>query len=232
MPYSDPKELSSVKNSPYPIWIYLGGWVLAVIAGYVNVLMLEFYSVPVSHMTGAISHLSIEIGRGLTLELKWIAMILVGFLVGAICSGFIIGNPKLKAGRRYGIALMLEGFLLSLAAYLSQGSYRSSLGFAAMACGLQNGMASSYYGLILRTTHVTGIITDIGVLIGQWLKYRKIIFSKLAVLFTIVSGFFIGGVMAMMLYPYLSLGGMYLAALATFVGGLLYFSYISLLKRT
>merc|ERR1719401_1610209 len=37
----------------------------------------------------------------------------------------------------------------------------------AAACGLQNGMATSYSGAVIRTTHVTGIATDIGLICGR-----------------------------------------------------------------
>ncbi|CAK0870393.1 unnamed protein product [Prorocentrum cordatum] len=39
--------------------------------------------------------------------------------------------------------------------------------FAAAACGLQNGMASFWGGAVVRTTHVTGLFTDVGLLIGR-----------------------------------------------------------------
>jgi len=39
--------------------------------------------------------------------------------------------------------------------------------FAAAACGLQNAMCTSHFGAIVRTTHVTGTVTDIGSTSGR-----------------------------------------------------------------
>jgi uncharacterized membrane protein YoaK (UPF0700 family) len=58
-----------------------------------------------------------------------------------------------------------------------------------MACGLQNAMSSSYCGLMIRTTHVTGIVTDIGVMAGHWIRHRQIETWKLGFLFLIVVSF-------------------------------------------
>ena len=58
-----------------------------------------------------------------------------------------------------------------------------------MACGLQNAMSSSYCGLMIRTTHVTGIATDIGVMIGHWLRHRQIEGWKLRFLVMIAFAF-------------------------------------------
>ena len=39
--------------------------------------------------------------------------------------------------------------------------------FAAFACGLQNALTTSYSGAVVRTTHLSGIITDIGNVLGM-----------------------------------------------------------------
>merc|ERR1712151_184982 len=80
---------------------------------------------------------------------------------------------------------------------------------AAAACGLQNGMATHWGGAVVRTTHVTGLFTDVGLLLGRLLSIfcRKrcgAIFddfdkafveddlSKLSVLLSIAASFLIG----------------------------------------
>merc|ERR1719230_1699959 len=39
--------------------------------------------------------------------------------------------------------------------------------FASTAAGLQNAMCTSHFGAIVRTTHVTGTVTDIGSSLGR-----------------------------------------------------------------
>ncbi len=45
---------------------------------------------------------------------------------------------------------------------------------AAMACGLQNAMVATYSGAVIRTTHLTGLTSDMGAAIGNWLAGRRI----------------------------------------------------------
>lgn len=64
---------------------------------------------------------------------------------------------------------------------------------AATACGLQNAMSSSYCGLMIRTTHVSGVVTGLGVMIGHWLRHRRIVTWKLQFLIALLFSFGIGG---------------------------------------
>ena len=93
---------------------------------------------------------------------------------------------------------------------------------AAFACGLQNAMASTYYGLIIRTTHVTGIVTDIGVIIGQRLRGHAIEPWRLGLLVIMLIGFFAGGVLGAIATAKLGHVCLAFAAAASFTGGLTY----------
>lgn len=48
------------------------------------------------------------------------------------------------------------------------GAYLVCLG-----CGLQNGMCTTFSGAVIRTTHVTGTLTDIGLIIGQAIFHQR-----------------------------------------------------------
>jgi uncharacterized membrane protein YoaK (UPF0700 family) len=192
MPYrasrADPQTLK--RERP---WVFAGGTLLSAIAGFINVCLLGFFAVPVSHMTGAVARLSLDLEALDLTDVRLVLSILGGFLMGAILSGLLIGGRKLVPGRRYGFALLLEGAVLCLATYLLVNGNTVGVALAALACGIQNAMASSYNGLILRTTHMTGIVTDVGVMLGHWLRHRRIRLWKLLVLVSLVGGFFLGG---------------------------------------
>lgn len=174
-------------------WIFAGTGTLALIAGYVNVVMLGFFDTPVSHMSGAVSRLGIDLATAQLADL-WVMMgIVAGFLSGALLSGLWLGAATLQMGRRYGALLLLQGIMLALACWLALAGMQWAVPLAAMACGLQNAMASAYRGLVLRTTHVTGIVTDIGVLIGLRWRHKQIQPWKLTLLMTILGSFFLGG---------------------------------------
>lgn len=40
----------------------------------------------------------------------------------------------------------------------------------ALACGLQNALTSKYSGNVIRTTHLTGATTDLGIAFGHILR--------------------------------------------------------------
>ena len=232
IPHSRPDSLMPYKpkdtTDRYQIyherpWVFVGGMALSGVAGYVNALLLQFFRVPVSHMTGAMTHPSIDIAEQRTQDLLSTAGIILGFLCGAVLSGVIIGGGRIQPGRRYGVALVVEGMLLAIATGLVLDKQQLGLSLASMACGLQNGMASSYYGLIIRTTHVTGVVTDIGVLLGHWLRHRHIEKWKLFLLGGVLGGFMAGGILGTVAFQYLQLGALAIAAIGCCIGGMTYY---------
>lgn len=71
---------------------------------------------------------------------------------------------------------------------------------ASAACGLQNALATTYSGAVVRTTHVTGIFTDLGIMLGS--KIRGETFDKRqGLLFLlIILGFICGGTLVAYLF--------------------------------
>lgn len=61
----------------------------------------------------------------------------------------------------------------------------------AAACGLQNGMTSSFPGMAIRTTHFTGTVTDLGLLVGR--SYRHGVDKGKAAVLTTTVVLFVGG---------------------------------------
>jgi uncharacterized membrane protein YoaK (UPF0700 family) len=224
MPYSHhhaDEDLNPAERN----WVFMGAVLLSFIAGFVNAALLEFFAVPVSHMSGAVSRISIDIGTGNMTDLRLIVSIVGGFLIGAIVSGMIIGGQHLKPGRRYGVVLMIEGGVLLSATALLLLNHPIGVTLTAFACGLQNAMASSYYGLVIRTTHVTGIVTDLGVMLGQWIRFKDIKPWKLFLLMGLLGGFLIGGLSGNLLYGSAGMISLLLPSLLCLSAGGAYFSW-------
>ncbi len=184
-----------------PKWILWGGAVLAFSAGSVNsIALLGFTNLSVSHVTGNVSLFSAAIAHFDGRSILLIGASLLAFLAGAILSGFIIGQNSLKLGRRYGSALYLEAILLMLSYWLyQQHDYLGQLA-AAMACGLQNAMVATYSGAVIRTTHLTGLTSDMGAAIGNWMAGRSISKPTLGFQAIIWYCFCGGGVVGAFLY--------------------------------
>src|SRR5687767_10762060 len=104
MPYPSSRQFQRAAREAQP-WVFIGATSLAAVAGFVNVFVLGFFHVPVSHMTGAVSRLSIDLQSGDSSDLQLIAAILSGFLAGALISGVLIGRRRVSPGANYAYAL-------------------------------------------------------------------------------------------------------------------------------
>lgn len=206
-----------------PRWILIGGAVLAFSAGCINVIALTgFTNLSVSHVTGNVSLFSAAMAHADWQSILFIGASLLSFLTGAILSGYITGQTSLKLGNRYGVALYLEaGMLLGSFLLFFQHDYFGQL-LAAMACGLQNALVATYSGAVIRTTHLTGLTSDMGAAIGNWLAGRQI--SKPTLLFQalIWYSFCGGGVVGAFGYNYVGYAAMLLPISIVFMAALFY----------
>jgi uncharacterized membrane protein YoaK (UPF0700 family) len=176
-----------------PTWIFVGGAALSMIAGCVNTVgFLSIHRQALCHMSGLVTALGLDIGTGRT-ELAYQAFgILAAFFLGSLTSGFILRQSSLQIGRRYGVVLAIESILLFLATHFLRDGLRSGEFLAAMACGLQNAMASSYSGAVVRTTHTTGIVTDLGIACGHALRGQQVEWQRFQLYGVLLVGFFAG----------------------------------------
>jgi uncharacterized membrane protein YoaK (UPF0700 family) len=216
MPTSQPKTTRFVLSSAS---------LLAALAGYINTIFLSLYLLPVSHLSGTLSRFSWDISKNDWSDLGQISGIIVGFLVGAMLSGLIIGNSTVQLGRRYGVVLGLEGFFLALSAWLLHTTPVLAVSLASLACGIQNGMASNYRGMIIRTTHVTGVVTDLGVLLGRWLRHRKVDTWQFALLTLTIFAFILGGLAGAVMSKLFAENALWFASGITLVVGGGYFAW-------
>lgn len=226
MPYKKYDPEGKTGSKKITLSIFFGGIALSMIAGYVNAASLQYFHIPISHMSGAITHLGLNLVSKDSSSAYFIFYIIISFIIGAAVSGMIIGNRQLSPGRRYGLALMLEGAILF---FVSRHIiYGQSFGppLAALACGLQNGMASSYYGLVIRTTHMTGIVTDIGVLLGHFIRNKKVETWKLLTLSGILIGFFTGSILGSVATSLIGNRAFLLPSALTFLSGMVYTGFI------
>jgi len=189
MPYSHPQALTREEALGRIGHLLPGALAFAGTAGFINSIALGVFRSPVSHMTGAVSYLGIDFAAGRSRDAIATLSIILAFMVGAGLAGFVIGAENLAPGRRYGVALVGEALLLAVAMALLVSGRRFGVPLIAMACGVQNATTSSYCGLMIRTTHVTGTVTDIGVMMGQWLRHRHIERRKLLFMIGLVTAF-------------------------------------------
>jgi uncharacterized membrane protein YoaK (UPF0700 family) len=176
-----------------PRWAWFGTAVLAFIAGQVNAVgYLGFRHESISNMTGNTSLLGIALGQGDAGGTMHWALAIAAFVLGTMLSGMIVQQSTLKLGRRYGVALVLESLLLFAAVPLLDTSHSAGLYLASVGMGLQNGMVSAYSGAVIRTTHVTGIFTDLGIYLGHLLRGLPVDRLRLRVCVLVAASFMLG----------------------------------------
>jgi uncharacterized membrane protein YoaK (UPF0700 family) len=187
--------------SKLPKWVEFGAFILALIAGYVNAVgLLGFEHQSVSHLSGTATLLGTGILNSASTNVLHLLGVLLSFLIGASITGFLLNDAALKLGRHYDTALFIESILLFGSAwFLVSGSFYGHF-FASAACGLQNALATTYSGAVIRTTHVTGIFTDLGIMIGATFRGEGLDVRKAKLFFFIIVGFISGGTVGAMFY--------------------------------
>lgn len=209
-----------------PRWVWVGAGSLAFVAGIVNVVgYLGFEHQAITHLTGTTSLLGAALAQGDAYAIGGLLGVVLAFMAGAMTSGLIIQDSTLQLGRRYGVVLSIEALLLVLAVPLLERQMIAGPLLAAAACGLQNAMASTYSGSLIRTSHVTGLFTDIGIAVGHALRGMPVAKRRLALCTLVILSFLAGGIAGSWLYSCFGYRTLYFPAALIGSVGLAYTLY-------
>lgn len=190
--------------SKLPPWVEYGAFALAMLAGIVNAVgLLGFQHQAISHLSGTATLLGVELlsSPGHVLHLLGV---IFSFILGAGLSGALIPGTTLQLGRHYELLLVIEGALLLLALLLLEEGQLAGHYAASAACGLQNALVTTYSGAVVRTTHLTGIFTDLGLMIGAACRGKPLDRRKALLFIVIIGGFVTGGVIGGALFSELA----------------------------
>lgn len=167
---------------------------LAFIAGMVNVVgLLGFEHEAITHLTGTTTLLGAALAAGEGSRALHFLSLVGAFVAGCAISGFVVQDSTLLLGRRYGVALALCSALLFVAVALLEHGSALGLYAAACACGVQNAMVSTYSGAVVRTTHLSGMFTDLGIFLGHYARALPVDARRLTLCLTVIAGFLLGG---------------------------------------
>lgn len=212
--------------SKLPRWVEYGSFVLALVAGFVNAVgLLGFKHQSVSHLTGTATLIGTGAVSASFDDIFHLGAILLSFLVGAAISGYFLRGGALKLGRNYGGILTLEAALLFGSTLLLTHNSLSGHYLASAACGLQNALATTYSGAVIRTTHVTGIFTDLGIMLGAKLKGEPFDKRRALLFVLIISGFISGGSFGAYAFHALGFNALLIPALTCLLLALAYSIY-------
>ena len=117
-------------------------------------------------------------------------------MTGSFISGFVNANPKPFEVNvaSFRTALMIGSMLLYGSSVLSEEEDTNVFIFlAAMANGIQNSLTSTTTGNLVRSSHFSGITSDIGTFTGQAFRGNLENWKKLRVFMTLTASFWTGG---------------------------------------
>ncbi|MBF4995696.1 DUF1275 domain-containing protein [Nocardia sp. BSTN01] len=152
-------------TNPHRALVLGYGSLLATVAGFVNAVAILTLAIPVGNLTATATRLGMDTARPWLFESSVLVLILVGFLMGAAAAGATLAPAKTHAGVRHSAVMIGEAVLLVLA--FAWSTHTLSVFLAALACGLQNATTSSLQTMQIRTTHFTGTVTDLGLILGR-----------------------------------------------------------------
>lgn len=218
---------SRVKHYQHlPLWIETGCFFLALNAGMVNVIgLVSLASQSVTHMTGISSLIAIHAFGQDWSQVIYLGQIILCFFLGTAISGTIVRHSTVKLGRRYATTLYVQTGLLGISWWFMAKNPHDALLFASMASGIQNALASNYSGFIVRTTHLTGVITDLGLALGHCIRGLTVDRRRIIIHLLILIGFMIGGFIGVFIYHLSPRHSLMVPTLLTLTIATIYYGY-------
>jgi uncharacterized membrane protein YoaK (UPF0700 family)/anti-anti-sigma regulatory factor len=157
---------------------------LAWVAGYTNILTILSCGTVTSHMSGTTSNLGRDVAEGKWAMAGFALFVMVLFFLGAALSGVATETARRRGWESvYVLPIAIEAALLAVFAGLLELQDHSAVqtgwtpyamtGVAAGAMGLQNATITRISSGVVRTTHVTGVLTDLGTETVQFLYWLR-----------------------------------------------------------
>jgi uncharacterized membrane protein YoaK (UPF0700 family) len=140
---------------------------LAGVAGDVNATAFFALGLHTSHMTGTVATVGEMLASGQWALAGAALRLVLSFIAGAVAASFLLDASRDKPRGRHAAALLVEAVTLgAIGLWLAshEGSREPTLMWGlCFAMGLQNALVTRVSGAVVRTTHMTGVLTDIGI---------------------------------------------------------------------
>jgi uncharacterized membrane protein YoaK (UPF0700 family) len=216
---------------------------LSFVAGLVNVVGFLSVQTLTTNVTGHFAFFVDDIFKLRFFPALVYLLYIICFLTGSFASSFMIEAIARKSERYiYIVPVLAESIILAIIAFSGRYMQQQYPGFIAcsllLAMGMQNSLVTSISNAVVRTTHLTGLFTDLGIELSQLFFYKtpeqkQKLFSSVKLRLSIISFFFIGGITGGILYSFITIKAL-LPAAGILLTGLVYDSIkfrLILLKR-
>lgn len=218
---------------------------LSFIAGLVNVTGVLSIKTLTTNVTGHFAFFAEELAYKRYSSAFLFFMLILAFLTGAFAASFLSETVSRYRERfSHHVPLIIEAMiLLSMGLF---GGYLAVYSPFTIAClllfamGMQNSLVTKISSSTVRTTHLTGLFTDLGIELSQLFFYKqpnetKQLHKSIRLRLTIILFFFIGCVLGGYAYNYLGLLNLAIGSLLLFFASmydLIRYRYYLFLRRS
>ncbi|RYY07064.1 MAG: DUF1275 domain-containing protein [Sphingobacteriaceae bacterium] len=178
----------------------------ALVAGMTNVAGVIAFLSFTSNITGHVAMLAQKIVNKEHHDVMVFTLWLLMFLLGAFMANFITKSYSKKGSyRAHAVPIFLEVIIMFIVAIYGHNYYTETqlereliIGTMLFSMGLQNGLVSTISGGLVKTTHLTGLFTDLGGELSEYIHAEKgkkdPIKQRLMIRFTILGFYLAGGI--------------------------------------
>ncbi len=201
---------------------------LSFVAGMVNVAGFLAVQRLTTNVTGHFAFFVDEVFKLHFSESLVYFLFILFFFLGSFVSNLLVELATRTNERyRYIFPIFIESMILCTLAVF--GHYLVTSHPNGIACGLlfamglQNSLVTRISDAIVRTTHLTGLFTDLGIELSQLLFYKakaqkEKLVATIRLRFRIIAYFFCGGIVSGIFYAYLELKVLFLSSLLLLIG--------------
>jgi uncharacterized membrane protein YoaK (UPF0700 family) len=201
---------------------------LSFVAGVVNVAGFIAIQKLTTNVTGHFAYFVDEVFKLNFSESATYFFYIFFFFLGAFVSSLLVELVTRSSDRYiFIIPIMMESFILLFLSLFGQTllyNHANIIAFSLLfAMGLQNSLVTRISDAIVRTTHLTGLFTDLGIELAQLFFYKERaqkykLVSTIKLRLRIITFFFSGGIIGGVFYSYFNLSVLILPASLLIIG--------------
>ena len=201
---------------------------LSFVAGIVNVAGFLAVAKLTTNVTGHFAFFVDEVFKLKFWEGLIYFLYIFFFFLGSFSSNFLVEVISRKNENYvYIIPTSIECLILTIIAFSGHFLMRENPNLIAFsllfAMGLQNSLVTRISNATVRTTHLTGLFTDLGIELSQLFFYKENetrikLLASVKLRLTIISFFFVGGIVGGIFYSYLGLHVLLIGSISLIFG--------------
>jgi uncharacterized membrane protein YoaK (UPF0700 family) len=184
----------------------------ALVSGITNIAGMIAFLAFTSNITGHVANLAKHIVDQNFREIIVFVVWLLLFFAGAFISSFIVRSYNhISYYKAHSLPVIIEIIVLLFVAIYGHNFYKETLferelviGAIIFSMGLQNSLVSTISGGLIKSSHLTGLFTDLGGDIAEWVHPKaaktETVKNKIYIRLTILGFYLIGAVLGGFLF--------------------------------